>query len=197
VAESKLPHSNVSVLVEPQLNDSRLVVRIAAKNLGRGPAPFGPGNVTVARPGGQAVGLYPLAELINDIRAAAGMADEPGSVGAPTQGAYAAPQMGTRDGKVDVSGYTGGVAVASDQYTRSRNQARKGKPTISEADATAQIAMLKQAIIHDQSLAPGQIAAGQIVSQKLAFKKGDDRTLHLRIRLAGDEHAFTIEAPKD
>jgi hypothetical protein len=194
-AESKRPHSSVSVLVEPQLNDGRLVVRIAAKNLGATPASFGPSSVRIAKPSGETIALYPLEALVDDVRAAAGMAPETASAVAPTQGAYAAPQVATRDGRPDVSNYTGGSAVGGDEYIRRNHQVRRGKPTISEADAQSQIVVLKQAILQEKNIGSAQIAAGQIVSDKLKFKKGEDRTLHLRIRFAGDEHGFTIKAP--
>jgi hypothetical protein len=29
------------------------------------------------------------------------------------------------------------------------------------------------------------------------FKKGENRMLYLRVRIAGDEHSFTIAAPAD
>jgi hypothetical protein len=193
VAESKLAHSSVSVLVEPQLNDGRLVVRIAAKNFGATAVPFGPANVVISKPAGEVVALYPLQALLDDVRIAAGMTPE-SSETALTQGAYASPQMNVRDGKVDPTGFTGGSTVGRDEYIR-RNQKHAGKPSIGKAEAESQIAALKRAILPDSSLAPGQIAAGQVVSQKLTFKRGEDRTLHLRIRFAGDEHAFTIEAP--
>ena len=113
---------------------------------------------------------------------------------APTQGAYAAPQMDTRDGRVDVTGYTGGAAISRDEYIH-RSQTRKGKATISEAEAQTQIAALKQAILQDSTVAPGQIAVGQVVSDKLKFAKGEERLVHVRVRIAGDEHSFTIGAP--
>ena len=71
------------------------------------------------------------------------------------------------------------------------------KHLIDRKTAEAQIAALKQAILQDQTIAPGQIAVGQVVSQKLKFAKGEDRTLHLRVRLGSDEHGFTIAAPSD
>ena len=46
---------------------------------------------------------------------------------------------------------------------------------------------LKHAILQDQTIAPGQIAVGQIVSEKLKFKKDEDRTLHLVVQIAGDD----------
>ena len=194
-AESKQAHSSVSVLVEPQLNDGRLVVRIAAKNLGATPAPLGPSSVSIAKPSGEAIALYSIEALVDDVRAAAGMAPETPAT-APTQGAYASPQMAVRDGRPDVSNYTGGSAVAGDEYIRRNRQARRSKPTISEAEAQSQIAALRQAILRDGNVAPGQVTAGQIVSERLRFKKGEDRTLHLRVRFAGDEHGFTIAAPE-
>jgi hypothetical protein len=196
VAESKQAHSSVSVLVDPQLNDGRLVVKVAAQNKSGAAVPFGPSSISVAKPSGEAIALMPLQSLINDVQVAAGMATESPSTGSPTQGAYAAPQMTVRDGKVDVTGYTGGSALSGDEYVRRSNQQRpKTKPTISKQQAEAQIAALRQAILQDTTLQPGQVAAGQVVSQKLVFKKGEDRTLHLRIRIAGDEHGFTIAAP--
>jgi hypothetical protein len=192
-AESKLPQSSVSLMVEPKLNDGRLVVRLAAKNLGASPAPFGPSSVSVAKPDGEVIAITPLSSLVDDVRLAAGMGAAP-SATAPTQGAYASPQLNQRDGgRMDVTGFTGGSAVGGDEYVR--RSPKKVKPTISEAEAQQEIAALNQAILKDSTLAPGQVAAGQLVSQTLKFGKKEDRTLHLRVRVAGDEHSFTIMAP--
>jgi len=198
VAESKLPQSSVSVLVEPQLNDGRLVIRLAAKNLGASPVTFGPSSVSIAKPGGETVAVMPLAILIDDVRVAGGLPVTTAPAMAPTQGAYAAPQQNIRDGRVDVSGFTGGSAVGGDEYIR-QNQSRsksKTRPTISAAEAEAQIAALKQGILQDSTLAPGKIAAGQVVTEQLKFGKKEDRTLHLRVRVANEEHSFTLAAPE-
>jgi len=197
VAESKLPQSNVSVLVEPRLSDGRLVIKVAAKNLGTSPVPFGPTNVGVARPDGQAIAIYPLSSLVEDVRLAAGLSPATASRTVPTHGAHAAPRPTTTDGgQMDVTGFTGGSTVGGDEYVRQSNR-RKSKPTISSVEAEAQIAALKQVILQDSTLQPGQIAAGQVVTEQLKFAKGEDRTLHLRIRVAGDQHDFTIQAPKE
>lgn len=197
-AESKLTRSSVSILVEPQLNDGRLVVKVAAKKLGGSPVPFGPSSINIAKPAGEAIAIYPLSRLVDDVRMAAGLSAETAPTTAPTQGAYAAPQQNVRDGgRMDVTGFTGGSAVGGDEYVRRSRASRKAKPTISEADAAQQIAILKQAILQDSTLSPGQVAAGQVVTEKLKFGKKEDRTLHVRVRLAGEEHPFTIEAPKE
>src|SRR3990170_5843424 len=90
-AESKMPQSSVSVLVEPQLNDGRLVLRIAAKNFGTNAVAFGPSSVGITKPDGQPVPIYPLSSLVDDVRVAAGLQAATESATAPTQGAYAAP----------------------------------------------------------------------------------------------------------
>ena len=194
VAESPQPNSTVSVLVEPQLSDGRLILKVAAKNSSTAPVQFGPANVQISTPGGIQIGIYPLNALVNDVREAAGMeAEAPG--GAPTSGAYASPQLNVRDGgRIDVTGYTGGAAVAQSEQIR-RSQRRTTKPAISQDQANAQIASLRAAILTESTVAPGQIVAGQIVSQKLDFGKDANRTLHVRVQIAGDEHSFTIAAP--
>ena len=197
VAESKLPQSSVSVLVEPSLRDGRLVVKVAAKNLGSSPVQFGPSRVTIAKPGGQAIAVYPLSKLVADVRLAAGLSDSTVPAPSPIQGAYSSPQMTARDGgQVDVTGFTGGSTIGGDEYVR-RSRSPKRKPTISSAEADAQIAALRQAVLQDSAIAPGQIAAGQIVSEPLKFGKKEDRTLHLRIQLGSDQHGFTIAAPNE
>ncbi len=192
VAESTKPQSVVSLLVEPTLSDGRLVLKIAAKNLGTSPVGFGPSAISIAKPSGQAIALYPLQSLIADVRSAAGMA---AAEVAPTAGAYAAPQptLGP-GGRMDVTGYTGGRALGNEEYRRSR--VRRGKAAISEAEAQAQIAALNQAILQPTTLAPGQVVAAQVVSDKLKFAKNEERVLQVRVRIAGDEHSFTIAAPQ-
>lgn len=100
------------------------------------------------------------------------------------------------DGRVDVSSYTGGMGISGDEnLRRSKSDRGKSKATISPVEANRQIQALNAAILQDQVLQPNQIAAGQIVSEPLKFKKSEDRTLHLRVHVASDEHGFTIMAP--
>ena len=195
VAESSQPHSVVSVLVEPRLSDGRLVLKVAAKNLSAAAVPFGPSKVSIARPDGAAIPLYPLQSLINDVRVAAGMEYQEAPGGRGTESGYAAPQLNVRDGRVDPTGYTGGARIGQEELLR-RLPRRSDKPTIKKEEAESQIAALDQAILKDTTVAPGQIVAGQLVSQTLDFPKDSDRTLHVRVRIAGDEHSFTIAAPK-
>jgi hypothetical protein len=195
VAESKMAQSSVSMLVEPQLKDGRLVVKVAAKNLGSASVAFGPSSIGIAKPDGQAIAIYPLSSLVNDVRLAAGLPAASTPQTAPTAGAYASPQQTTRDGRMDVTGFTGGSTIGGDEYVR-QNSSNKSKPAITTVEAEAQIAALKQAILQDSTLGVGQVAAGQVVTEQLKFGKKEDRTLHLRVRVGSEVHGFTIEAPK-
>ena len=199
VAESKQAHSTVSVAVEPQLNDGRLVIKVAAKNGTDAPVAFGLGSIVINKAAGEPIALSSIQQLINDVRIAAGMPTEGAPGDAPTEGAYASrPQPVAQDGagRMDVTGYTGGSAIGPAEFVRRTKQVSpKSKPSIDRTTAEAQIAALKQAILQDSMIRPGQITVGQLVSQKLKFKKGEDRTLHLRVRIAGDEHSFTVAAP--
>jgi hypothetical protein len=194
VADSKQTHSAVSVAVEPQLSDGRLVLKIAAKNGTAAPVPFGPGSVSISTVTGQPIALSSLQKLINDVRVAAGMKTEQRAGEAPTAGSYASRAQPTGQdgsGRMDVTGYSNSSTMGSTEAVR------WSKPTIDKKTAETQIAALKQAVLQDQTVAPGQIAIGQVVSDKLKFKKGEDRTLHVRVHIAGDEHGFTIAAPSD
>ena len=192
VVTSNQAHSSVSILVEPQLDDDRLVLKIAAQNKSAAPVPFGPGSVTISKPSQESVAITSLQQLINDVRLAAGMKPQSAPGDAPTSGAYALRQQGTGtdgSGRMDVDGYTGGAAIAPDQQLRWNGKARES------GEVASKIAALKQAILQETAIQPGQVAAGELVSEKLKFKKGQERTLNVRIRIAGDEHGFTIAAP--
>jgi hypothetical protein len=194
IADSKQAQSTVSVAVEPQLSDGRLVIKVAAKNNSAAPVPFGPGSISISTVAGQPIALSPLPKLINDVRVASGEASEAPAGGAPTQGAYAMrqqPRGADGSGQMDVSGYSAGSSLSAAETTR------WSKHLIDRKTADAQIAALRQAILQDTTIAPGQIAVGQIVSEKLKFKKGEDRTLHLVVHVAGDEHGFTLAAPSE
>jgi hypothetical protein len=197
LAESALPSSKVSVAVEPALSDGRLIVKVAALNRSKAPVSFGPGNVRIARIDGSAIAITPVEALIADVRVAAGLPAATGPTTAAPSTTYASPQMNvTSQGQVDVRAYTGGMGVGADEAVRRAPPGQsKAKPTISVEQADQQIAALKLAILQDSTLKPGEIAAGQIVSEPLKFKKGADRTIHLWVQIAGDEHSFTLAAP--
>ena len=195
LAESAKPNSNVSIAVEPALSDGRLIVKIAVQNRSAAPVAFGPGNVAIAKAKGEAIAVTPLARLIDEVNVAAGA---PAASAHASGSAYSAPIMPVNsEGQTDVSGYTGGMAVAPDENVRRSRQSRPGsQPAITREEADKQIGALKAAILQDQTLQPRQIAAGQIVSEPLNFGKGESRLIHLWVRVAGDEHSFTLAAPK-
>jgi hypothetical protein len=190
VAESKADHSTVSLEVEPKLDDGRVVLKLAAQNRTAAPIAFGPADVTIARLNGQPVPLMSLQQLTNDVRLAAGMKPD---VAAPTSNTYATQAMTTDStGHLDVSNFHGSMGISGGQIVRDTSH---NKPSISRAQAQQQIDGLKQAILQDSTMAPGQIAVGELVSAPLKLAAGEDRTLHVWVKIAGDEHSFTIAAP--
>lgn len=190
VAESKAAHSTVSLLVEPKLDDGRLVLKLAAQNKTSAAVPFGPAAVTIAKVSGQPIALMTLPQLTNDVRMAAGMKPD---AAAPTANTYATQGMATDPtGHLDVSNFNGSMGISQGQIVRDTT---RSKPTITKAQAEQQITALKQAILQDSSVPPGQIAVGELVSAPLKLAPGEDRTLHVWVKIGGDEHTFTIAAP--
>lgn len=177
--------SAVSVAVEPTLSDGRLVLRVAAQNRSKAPVPFGPASVTIATAAGETIAIRPLAALIADAGGGRG-GDERGAV----SGVAVNPAMTTTNsGQRDVSGYTGGMGTAVAQ------SARRRKPGADPA-VEAQIAALKAGILADSVIAPGQLAAGQLVSEKIKFRDKRKRGLVVTVAVAGETHSFAFDAPE-
>lgn len=178
--------SAVSVSADPALSDGRLVLRIAAQNRTQAPVAFGPASVHIATAAGDVIAIRPLSALIAETRAAAGM-DDTGLVPGVTE----APAILTNNsGQKDVSGFTGGMATTVAQ------PARKRKPRPADVTAAeAQIAALKAGILADTMIAPGQLAAGQLVTEKIKFRNRRERGLVVTVTLAGEEHNFKFDAP--
>ena len=112
LAEFKLPHSSVSVAVEPQL-ERRTSGHQDCRDERHGcSCSIRPGSVSISSVAGQPIALSSLQKLINNVRLAAGMKPEAVPFSTPTAGAYAAPQMQVNSaGQADVSNYTGGSAI--------------------------------------------------------------------------------------
>jgi hypothetical protein len=178
--------SSVSVVAEPALSDGRLVLRIAAQNRSQAPAAFGPASVRIATASGETIAIRPLAALIAEARAGAGM-EAAGSVSGFSEN----PALLTNNsGQKDVTGFTGGMNAG---VARSSSR-RKPRPA-EVAAAEAQIAALKAGILADAMIAPGQVAAGQLVTEKLKFRDKRERGLVVTVTLAGEEHGFKLDAP--
>jgi hypothetical protein len=177
----------VSISADPALSDGRLVLRVAAQNRTQAPVAFGPASVRITTAAGESITIRPLAALIAEARSAAGM-EEPGAVSV-----VAAPAITTNNaGQKDVSGYTGGMGTVVAQGTRKR------KPRPADiAAAEQQIAALKAGILADAMIAPGQLAAGQLVTEKIRFPGKRERGLVVTVTLAGEEHSFRFDAPAD
>ena len=145
IAESAGPNSNVSIAVEPTLSDGRLIVRIAVQNHSAAAVALGPGNVSIAKAKGGPIALIPLQRLIEEVDIAAG---GPATASHAGSAAYDAPILPVNsEGRVDVSGYTGGTSVAPDERLRRSRSSKAGVATISRDEADKQIGVLKAAIL--------------------------------------------------
>jgi hypothetical protein len=184
--ESAKATGAVSISADSALSDGRLVLRVAAQNRTRVPAAFGPASIRIATASGEVVAVQSLASLIAEARAAAGMESE------ALPAAPAGPAILTNNsGQKDVSGYTGGMGAPVAQPSRKR------KPKAAEvAAAEARIAALTAGILADTVIAPGQLAAGQLVTEKIRFPNKRERGLVVTVTLAGEEHRFTFDAPR-
>lgn len=183
------PVSNVSFSADAKLSDGRLVVRLAAQNLGTAPVSFGPANVRVTL-AGKPVALVPLARLIDDVRVANGLPAEGSATNVEMVRQAAPPVMTNNSGQKDVTGFTGGTATTAAAPVNTRRAVRV-KPEAAAA-AEAQIAGLKAAILTDRSIAPREVAAGQLVTEKLKLK-GKDRTVVVTVAIGDDTHSFTLD----
>ena len=122
IAELARPNSNVSIAVEPTLSDGRLIVRIAVQNHSAAAVALGPGNVSIAKAKGGPIALIPLQRLIEEVDIAAG---GPATASHAGSAAYDAPILPVNsEGRVDVSGYTGGTSVAPDERCAGRDRPR-------------------------------------------------------------------------
>jgi len=176
----------VSISTDPALSDGQLVLRVAAQNRTRVPAPFGPASIRITTASGDRVAIRSLTSLIAETRSAAGMESE--AVPAISE---APAMLSNNSGQKDVSGYTGGMGASVAQ------PARKRKPRAGDvAAADARIAALKAGILADTVIAPGQLAAGQLVTEKIKFRNKRERGLVVTVTLAGEEHSFRFDAPQ-
>ena len=71
------------------------------------------------------------------------------------------------------------------------------RPADIAAAAEQQIAALKAGILADATIAPGQLAVGQLVTGKIRFPGKRERGLVVTVSLAGEEHSFRFDAPAD
>jgi hypothetical protein len=178
--------SAVSISADPALSDGRLILRVAAQNRTKAPAPFGPASVRVATVGGEAIAIRPLSALIAETRAAAGM-ETSGSISGFSENPAL---LSNNSGQKDVTGFTGGMNAGV-----ARGGSRRKLKPADVAAAEAQIAALKAGILADTVIAPGQLAAGQLVTEKIKLPGKRERGLVVTVTLAGEEHSFTFDAP--
>jgi hypothetical protein len=187
------PESNVSFSADARLSDGRLVLRIAAQNRSARPVTFGPASVRVTL-ADKPVALIPLARLVDDVRVAAGLPSEGGVTRDELTSQPAPPILTNNSGQKDVSGYTGSMGAAGGAPIAPRRSVRLKPEELAAVEA--QVAGLKAAILTDRSVAPGEVAAGQLVTEKLKLR-GRERAVKVTVTVGDDTHSFEFDAPKN
>jgi hypothetical protein len=191
-------HGVVSLQPDSALSDGRLMIKVVAFNRNREVASFGSEDVQITTAAGKPVVLIPLDQLIAEARGA-----EPAERSRTfnhNPSAYSGPTLSRNDaGEPNVDSYTGsqapvGGVVSSHTDTGSGSTARKsGKvdPAVEQ-----QVVALQAAILHPMTIPAGSAAGGQIVTEKLRFKRKDDRTLRVVVAFNGEQHEFSVPAPE-
>ncbi|MDB5703429.1 MAG: hypothetical protein JWN66_545 [Sphingomonas bacterium] len=176
----------VHVVADPTLADGRLVLRIVVLNRGAAPAPFGPGDVSVAAVDGTQIALVPRATLLAE------QGGEPGAaVTDETPQAHSAAALPVNGaGQTDVSGFSGGMGTTVAGVPQGAiDRSRRADPK-----AAAAVAALDAVLLKPMTLKPGAADGGQIVTTKL--KRGKIASVIVTILFAGEDHRFDVVVPK-
>jgi hypothetical protein len=184
----------VSIVPESALSGGRLILKVVAFNRAQEPAAFGSDNIEVFTAAGTPVPLLSLDTLIAEVQAGGGSSR--GSLNSSyQQSSYGRPSVRrTQTGEADVSGYAGANdAVNRDLSAHAATQRQVDTPP--SAEAQAQIASLRAAILQRQIIARGAASGGQVVTDKLKFARKETRTLRVVVDFNDERHEFNFEAP--
>jgi hypothetical protein len=190
-------HGVVSLQPDAALSDGRLVIKVVAFNRRRDVASFGSEDVQITTAAGKPVALISLDQLIAEARGA--QPAERSRNYNHNQSAYSGPSISRNDaGEPNVDSYTGSQApvggVVSPHTDTGGGSARKSEKT--DPAVEQQVAALQAAILHPITIPAGSAAGGQIVTEKLKFRRKDDRTLHVVVAFNGEQHEFSVPTPE-
>jgi len=189
--DSVQPSSSVSIMPDPVLQDGRLVLRVAAKNSGNAPVTFGSVNIQVTTASGRTIAVMNRNDVIAE---ASGRGKDKKGAKSDLPSAYSGPQMVQgSDHLMDVSNYTGGMASTGSVNMVHNAPEQNAAPPPSGSTAAA----LDAALLKDESVAPGQMAMGQVVTEKLKLKGKDGHRLHVVVTVGSDSHSFDFAAPPE
>jgi hypothetical protein len=186
----------VSLQPAAALADGRLILKVVAFNRTRNVASFGSEDVEIHTAAGKRVALLSLEQLIAEARGAGPAERNAGIDHNPN--AYSGPQISHNDaGEPNVDSYTGsqapvGGVISPHTKTAAPARAAKEDPAVEQ-----QVAALQAAILRSQTIAAGGSAGGQVVTEKLKFRRKDDRTLRIVVNFNGEQHEFSLPTPSE
>ncbi|HWI85796.1 MAG TPA: hypothetical protein VNT42_05660, partial [Sphingomonas sp.] len=171
----------VHLVVDPELRDRRMVLKIVILNLSGAPQTFGPDAVTAAA-GDANIALITREALLAEQSGAGISSDET----ATSHSAATLPVTGT--GQTDVTSFTGGMGggiagVPTSSIDRSQRRSR-----------SADTASLDAVLLKPMTIAPNRADGGQVVTEKLKRTKAQELTV--AVTFAGEIHRFAVKAPR-
>lgn len=187
----------VSLQPDPMLSYGRLVLKVVAFNRTRDIASFGTEDVEIYTAAGQRVGLITLDQLVAEARGARPAERSRGVEHNPSH--YGGPEIRTNSsGQPSVDSYTGSQAPVGGVISPHTNTAAAARDGGKEDPAVEQqVSALQAAILHPVTIASGSAEGGQIVTEKLKFRRKDDRTLRVVVEFNGEKHEFSVPTPAE
>ncbi|MBR0552791.1 hypothetical protein [Stakelama marina] len=175
---SRTDKGEVHLIVDPVLNDHRLVLRVVVLNRSDAPQPLGPASVHVDSDRG-AVAIATAQDLSGGER-------KRGPGGGSRQ-AYANPGLPTNAaGQKDVTGFTGSMGsavggVPNGEIDRAQSDDAAPNPVVA-------------ALLKPTTLAPGAADGGLLLTEPL--KRGRYKRVTVTVDFAGEAHRFTVDVPR-
>jgi hypothetical protein len=193
-----MAHGEVSVAPESALQDGRLIVRVAILNRDKTEVPFNLESVQLSTANGKAVPILSVDQLTREVVKAV-IADHRSAIRSTDhqQNNYAMnDNAAIRDSSGSiVSGNYGGTAVGANSYENMAEIKSLPEPVIAEINA--QVVGLKAGLLQSKNVAPGQVVAGQIVTDKLRLGRKDPRVLKMTVIFNQEQHEFLLDVPAE
>lgn len=182
---SKMSKGEVAIVPEAMV-DGELMFKVVAVNRTMAPAKFGPGSIEVFA-SGKSIPLMSLAQLIAQVRSAAGETGRSVSYG--NSGVGGPTVSSNMSGQPNLDNFAGGDTMSAEVSARGARKAHES-PAVKK-----HIANLRSAILQDSMIAPGALKGGEVVTQPIRLSADGKHTLRVAIDFNGQRHEFTFAPP--
>jgi hypothetical protein len=188
----------VALAPDAALSGGRLVMRVVAYNGRSEPAQLSAAAIHITTATGQTVALIPLEQLIKEVSAAKRPKASRGPTSSDVLPGNFSHDTGSaiRDSTGNmVHGVNGGVNTMGADIAPYAAPGDTADSKESAAKAKQQIAALRAGILQTLSIEPRSAAGAQIVTEKLNFAAGEERSLHVAVDFNGEQHELIVPVP--